>query len=794
MNEYLKQNFWAAQLFDKLILQHRWIRRLNGLCILLIPILEGTNAMAFSFSGPEVLKLDWGTRSLNVNDVNNDGRNDLVVINNDTSQIEILYQLEEGSIDSQNKIRLNSNRWEPILEDARFESKSITIGFPAFDLAVGDLNGDGLSDLAYTGREIPLTIRYQSKTGNWTETEEFNNFEALGWTNTINICDIDGDGNAELVVIAADALRIFSQGDNGQLDEAELYYITGKNPFNLMIEDVTNDGLEDILYITSDGTQSLALREQLTGGKFGPEYRFSFERPVRSVHILPQTENKPASFCSVDSRSGGIDFFSLKKTSTPPETKGFSTEQPEIYPIFKKGRSAASYELGDINGDGLEDLLVANPESAELMLFLKQPQHFLSPQTFPSFSEISSMASGRFFENDQDTVVILSAKEQIIGISQMHSSGRMLFPQQLQIGEGDPLVCSTVNLDNDNYDELALVYETEDTMSLVIACPADRKNVDSEWIESSKIELNNIKRKPTAIREIDIFGDNRRGLMVFIPREAPILLASTDPQSNNLKEIAQKSTVRESLLKDIKPAQITVLDVNEDGINELIVGRTGYARALQVTDDGLEIVDQFNALRNSDEISALVPFQHQNGSTTQLILYVENTGEFQSLKRSPDGVFRYQTMINVGKIDLNAWYQLSNNSSDEYEFIFAGEDRFWRLTKQSSAWSRTVEDSYETDLEEVYYSYVESADFDQDGYNDLFAVDGKKHVLEIISQNDTHWYSRMFWEIFEQNLHYQGRNGSKVEPRQIVIADLTNDGKTDFAFLIHDRILFYPQE
>jgi hypothetical protein len=48
--------------------------------------------------------------------------------------------------------------------------------------------------------------------------------------------------------------------------------------------------------------------------------------------------------------------------------------------------------------------------------------------------------------------------------------------------------------------------------------------------------------------------------------------------------------------------------------------------------------------------------------------------------------------------------------------------------------------------------------------------------------------------VFEQNLHYQGRTGSNVEPREVVIADLTGDGKLDFALLVHDRILFYPQE
>lgn len=787
-----KQTLKIVRSRDIFFHRNRRIHSFIRLSILLVWTLNCNPVMAFSFLGPEVLKLDWGTRSLNVSDVNNDGRNDLIVINNDTAQIEILYQLEENAAGNNDKIRLNRNRWDPVLEDARFESKGITIGFPVFDLAVGDLNGDGLDDLAYTGREIPLTVRYQSETSGWTEAEEFDNFEALGWTNTIDICDIDNDGRAELVVIAADALRIFSYDNDEQFNEAELYYISGQNPFNLLIEDVTDDGLLDILYITSDGKQSLALREQLKESKFGPEYRFFFERPVRSVHALPRAKEEPISFCSIDSRSGGIDFFSLKKTQTPPKATGFSNEQPEIYPIFKKGRSPASYELGDLNGDGQNDLLVANPESAELLLFLKQPQHFQSPQTFPSFSEISSMASGNFFEENSGSVIILSAGEQTIGISQMHSNGRMLFPRQLQISEGDPLVCNTVNLDGDNYDELALIYETEEAMTLVLARPADRNDKDSEWVEFSRIQLDGVKRKPTAIREINAFDGNQKGLMVFVPREAPVLLTANGPESADLKEIARESTIRESLLKDIKPAQITVLDINEDGVNELVIGRTGYARALQINSDSLEIVDQFNARRSNDEISAIVPI-YDESTIYQLVFYVENTGEFQFLKCDPDGVFRYRTTTNVGTIDLSAWYRLSSDSGKD-EFIFAGTDRFWRLTTQPFAWSRTIEDSYETELEDIHYNYVEGADFDNDGYVDLIAVDGQNHVVEILSQNDSTWNSQIFWEIFEQNLHYQGRNGSKIEPRQVVIADLTNDGKIDFAFLVHDRILFYPQE
>lgn len=763
-----------------------------GCAALIAGVLTGAESESISFSGPEVLKLDWGTRALNVSDVNGDGLNDLVVVNNDTAQIEVLYQLADDATGGSGKTRLNRNRWEPVLEDARFESEGITIGFPIFDLSVGDLNGDGRDDLAYTGREVPLAVRYQTESGNWTDASKRDSFEALGWTNTVKISDVDGDGSAELVVIAADALRVFHQDAHGHLGEAELYYVTGENPFNLMLEDVTDDGLKDVLYITSSGDQSLALREQLSDGGFGPERRFIFDRPVRAVRAMPQSGAMPRSFCSVDSRSGSLEFFSLNKAQGVEEVPGFSGEQPEVYPIFKKGRASASYALGDLNGNGQQDLLVANPMSAELVLFLKESGHFQSSQTFPSFSGVSSMASGHFFKDDKETVVIVSAGEQAMGMSQMDKSGRLSFPSQLVIGEGVPLVCAAVDLDEDGYDELALVSELKGKMALTLARPSNRKDADSEWVVLSRTVLEGVKRKPAVIREVAIFEKNRRGLMIFVPREAPVLLFIDEDDGVVLEEVAHSSTIRESLLKDIQPAQVSVFDVDGDGSNELVVGRSGYARALRVSGDDLEMVDQFNARRGDDVVSAVVPL-YDRKKVEHIVFYVAAAGEFQLLARDQDGVFRYRTTVDAGKMDLLEWHRVEGSKGGD-EFIFAGEDRFWRLPSQANVWTRLGEESYETDLEDVHYSYVAGGDFDEDGHFDLIAVDGQSHVVEVLVKQATNWESRMFWEVFEQNMHYQGRTGSSVEPREVVIADLTGDGKLDFAFLVHDRILFYPQE
>jgi len=68
-----------------------------------------------SFGEPEVIKLDWSTRALSVVDLNDDGMNDLALINQDTAQIELLHQrsLKVGRVDA--KKRISRNRWEPVL-------------------------------------------------------------------------------------------------------------------------------------------------------------------------------------------------------------------------------------------------------------------------------------------------------------------------------------------------------------------------------------------------------------------------------------------------------------------------------------------------------------------------------------------------------------------------------------------------------------------------------------------------------------------------------------------------------
>jgi hypothetical protein len=61
----------------------------------------------------------------------------------------------------------------------------------------------------------------------------------------------------------------------------------------------------------------------------------------------------------------------------------------------------------------------------------------------------------------------------------------------------------------------------------------------------------------------------------------------------------------------------------------------------------LEMVDQFNARRGDDVVSAVIPL-YADGEVQQLFFYVSAAGEFQLLERDQDGVFLYRITVDAG--------------------------------------------------------------------------------------------------------------------------------------------------
>src|SRR5678815_678889 len=100
----------------------------------------------------------------------------------------------------------------------------------------------------------------------------------------------------------------------------------------------------------------------------------------------------------------------------------------------------------DVIGDGLPDLLVAEPENGQVSIHFQQKDGSLaSPQVFPSLAGISDIAVSDWDGDGKPEIFLLSADEKQVGIAQLDEKQRLPFPTLLPLG-GLPLVLAVGTL------------------------------------------------------------------------------------------------------------------------------------------------------------------------------------------------------------------------------------------------------------------------------------------------------------------------------------------------------------
>lgn len=120
----------------------------------------------FGFGDLEMIKLDWETRNMRICDLNGDGRNDIIVANNRRSRIELLIQ--KPSIDSNDTFGTMDTQDSDINtlidnQPSRFKKEMLAVSETVYSLVYGDLNSDGIIDLAYNGDPKGIYVVLQKK-------------------------------------------------------------------------------------------------------------------------------------------------------------------------------------------------------------------------------------------------------------------------------------------------------------------------------------------------------------------------------------------------------------------------------------------------------------------------------------------------------------------------------------------------------------------------------------------------------------------------------------------------------
>ncbi len=372
-----------------------------------------------------------------VKDLNNDNLTDIVVSYFDSNYISIFYQNTGGTLSTnaqkiysydQSKISafnlgdINQDGLPDLListptatgaylmkQDGSFSDfKIFDLPFPV-SITIGDLNHDNINDLLLTSYN-KMYFAYQ----NSGQPAVFNvtvqdKPSTLGIS---RIADINNDGRNDIIFASPGTAQIFTyrQKAEGGFDTPVKTYVNDWMD-DIVVKDVNNDGLNDLVITQSGGNSSVKILYP------------SFNDYIFYSYIKVPAYNNTASIQVADFNNDGKNeiaaaHYGFNNVSVFSSNNNiFSNYQ--LFNCITTSVNSGSLDVGDINNDGLQDIIVAdyntlnilynqsdvvmsvNDESAKNIILYPNPaSDYLKVKNLPSNTQFSIIDnSGRIVKN-----------------------------------------------------------------------------------------------------------------------------------------------------------------------------------------------------------------------------------------------------------------------------------------------------------------------------------------------------------------------------------------------------------
>lgn len=737
------------------------------------------------FAEPEVLKLGWNTRSPRAADFNGDGRTDIVLINQDRSRIEFLLQGADGAKAGKPEVTSRRDLWNPLLEMSRFEKQPLVVGGNLYSLAVGDWNGDGRADIAYTTDEKNLVLRTHGKTQtDWSQKREFMLDSTVNDGDTLLAIDLNGDKRTDLALLTQTRLMVITQRAGGEWDEPRAYALTDAGCTGLTAADVDGDGRIDLL-TTSSGGEAVLVRLQSANGAFSKEWRLEIQTAQSLVRSVKQNGGTALAWLQ---KSTGMTEIARLVQSDAADAKQPATLRQAIPPSDSKTGATA---YGDLTGDGAADVIVAEPKRARVWVFAGHADgSFDEGKEYPALSGIEAMSVADVDGDKRPELIVLSPSEKTIAIAHWEGA-RLSYPETVYQSE-DALTALTTGL------------PAAGKTGVPIVCVKDGKpkttlvmlnwNAKDKNFTSTSTELPKPPSKISALRILDADLDGVGDVVIFSTL-APmqILLTRTDPKVPLLKV----EGLPDSLTSKLPPSALTQADIDGDGKPDLIAAHDQLARAFKIDAQGkAKIIEQFNAPEgNAQLVAAIVPPANGKDKTKSILLVDGASHKLHELKAGADGVYRVSRTRKLSDLTADD-IRLTTHGADT-SLLMLGRQSFEIVPLSGRALKLEPAATFASELKDAQAGDLLAAPFTGRTSDDLMLIDSKKsRVLEFFrsAEGDTHdWQSFLYFRVFQSDPHYRGKTGFENEPHDWAALDINNDGKADLCLLVHDRLLLYVQ-
>ena len=647
-------------------------------------------------------------------------------------------------------------------------------------MATGDFNGDGQADLATIEQTDIVQIRLQ-RDGRFRELPPIR-LADLG-TDPFDLAagDYDGDGRDDLVALGVETTYLMlaagaDDADGGVADPIEIPNTTDDLDFASLV-DLDGDDRLDLFYASFGEEGYTACLRLNQNGRLGAELRME-ESDLRAIAVADCDEWPGVELAAIDNGTGRVKIQKLQRQKTD------SGRRLSQLGLGGKAKADRGWTVADLDGDQIAEVVVSDPDAAELLL-LRASRSGLEPaERFPSLAgikRVTSIPKGRTDPRDmmnrqQRTLLVLSDEEDTIATVD-YRDGKLSLPRPIAM-EGEPVA---VAIDGEQAIALVNTGSRSKDYRLLRLSGGD----DDQWTarpinaEADKLGFGSLD--VSSLHTADFDDDGRTDLLMTVRRKPAVVLFGTGDE-------AAAFETRESAgftLPSLDPEQVSVTR------GGLLVSQGRYARKLVWRDGGWQVAEQINAPSSGTRVD-LIRLRSEAGGDDGGAVTVDNASDRLFLTDA-DGSLEDE--IELGDLSVQDLALADIDSDRKLDLLLLAGSRVGVLGSRADRQSLQTVATYEVEDDDAYYQDLVAADFNNDGLTDLILNETGEHTLEIaaIAPDPTEILAADRFRLFEQK-SFRGDRATGSEPREMLAADLTGDGLTDLVLLMEDRLLLFPQD
>ncbi len=412
-------------------------------------------------------------------------------------------------------------------------------------------------------------------------------------------------------------------------------------PFSSVLEDFNGDGKPDIAVATiifnsdqPDVTGVAVFLNNTQAGDAAPSFQ-----PVQEF----TTGSNPFSLATGDLNGDGrpdlavVNRLDFTVTVLVNRTAAGSPvlqldQQTFAMPSRLLISSQESLAIGDVNGDGKPDFVVANQRSNTISVYLNQmiglggaEPWFAPPQNFAIATGAFSVALGDINQDGRLDIVVTGNTVSVLLNATVSAHDPLTFDQHTFAAGGGAAYVALGDVDNDNDLDIAVTNPAANTASVLLNTTAPGATTPS-FTEQSLVTGDGVSSfNPEMVALGDINGDGRSDLVVCNEggTRTPGTTVSVLLNKTAVAGIAVFAPPRTffTLPTGVLPISVAAGDLSLDGRPDLVVGKLFTAPALAVLTDAAVVLSRGSAagtIQDDDPPSAGGPYTVSEGQALTL--------------------------------------------------------------------------------------------------------------------------------------------------------------------------------